>query len=722
MRRRLAFVLLVAVIATSCRTLIVPDPPGPRSTDGFVSASWWRNQQRGYLNYARQSFSPGSYTNMINNAEWARRTHTPFNTGGITLADYANSFQRMDNFVDTADFDLTYMMNLWYGYRDLLPADVRAAMEQHMRSFKYWFTDRQPAGTIDQRYYWSENHRLLFHADEYLAGQAFPNDVFESDGNTGAWHKARARGFIDGWLTEKARFGFTEWHSDVYYQKTADALLTIIEWVDDPALVQRASSILDLLFFDIALNIQRGNFGATHGRSYMKDKSVATDQDTFNLSKLLFDDTSLPYTSRDDAGATLLARAQRYRLPAVILRVAQSRRTTIDQEHMGVPLDPSLPVDPNATGVAGYSFTDPKNVAFWWEKGAQTAWQTVPLTLDTLDQYGLWESDFFKPFKPIADLTGGNRAVAQTLAQQLDPMLGFALLTAVDTYTYRSDSVMLSTAQSYRPGKASEQHHISQATLDESAIVFTTHPKNEPQSGTQWPDDDGYWTGNGTLPRAAQHGALSLSLYTPGFANPAPPLDSFDYLPYTHAYFPQEKFDEVVQADGWTFGRKGTGYVALYSWRPVHWRTYSDPAVFTHGLRESFDLVADGGPDNVWLTQVGDAAQFHDFAAFRAAVLAHAPQVTPRPANGGLPGGFDVSYQSPTEGAVGFGTTGSLTVKGAGVALDHGKRYDNPWALANFGAPSITIADTDGTLTLDFVRNTRVATVTDHRPGHHHRP
>ena len=126
-----------------------------------------------------------------------------------------------------------------------------------MRSFKYWFTDPQPAGTIDQRYYWSENHRLLFHADEYLAGQAFPNDVFSSDGNTGAWHKERARGFIDAWLTEKARFGFSEWHSDVYYQKTADALLTIVEWVDDPALSQRASMVLDLLLFDIALNIQQ---------------------------------------------------------------------------------------------------------------------------------------------------------------------------------------------------------------------------------------------------------------------------------------------------------------------------------------------------------------------------------------------------------------------------------------------------------------------------------
>ena len=28
-----------------------------------------------------------------------------------------------------------------------------------------------------------------------------------------------------------------------------------------------------------------------------------------------------------------------------------------------------------------------------------------------------------------------------------------------------------------------------------------------------------------------------------------------------------ERFDEVVQQNGWTFGRRGNGYVALWSWR-----------------------------------------------------------------------------------------------------------------------------------------------------------
>ena len=68
------------------------------------------------------------------------------------------------------------------------------------------------------------------------------------------------------------------------------------------------------------------------------------------------------------------------------------------------------------------------------------------------------------------------------------------------------------------------------------------------------------------------------------------------------------------------------------------------PGIFTHGLTQSFDLVADGGPDNTWITQVGDAATFGSFAAFRAAVLAADPvQVTARPVGAtGLPGGFDV--------------------------------------------------------------------------------
>ena len=106
-----------------------------------------------------------------------------------------------------------------------------------------------------------------------------------------------------------------------------------------------------------------------------------------------------------------------------------------------------------------------------------------------------------------------------------------------------------------------------------------------------------------------------MSLYAPHVRDPPARRSTRSATShYTHAYFPQERFDEVVQHGGWTFGRKGDGYVALWSWRPTQWRTYDDPGIFTHGLTQPFDLVADGGADNVWITQVGDAAKFGDFA------------------------------------------------------------------------------------------------------------
>ena len=288
----------------------------------------------------------------------------------------------------------------------------------------------------------------------------------------------------------------------------------------------------------------------------------------------------------------------------------------------------------------------------------------------------------------------------------------------MNTATFRSPDVMLSTAQSYRPGDFSEQAHISQATLDEHAIVFTTSPKNEPESGTQWPDEDGYWTGNGALPRAAQQGAVSMSLYAPAFSPTGPPLDRFGYLPSTHAYFPQEYFDEVVQNAGWTFGRRGAGYVALWSWRPTRWRTYDDPGIFTHGLTRPFDLVADGGADNTWITQVGDAATFGSFASFRAAVTARAPQVVARPTTAsGLPGGFDVTWTSPTEGALTFGSVAGLTVNGAAVPIDGYARYDNPWSHTAFDASVVRIADAEGGVTLDFSSGRRRGFATLPHPG-----
>ena len=126
------------------------------------------------------------------------------------------------------------------------------------------------------------------------------------------------------WLDEKAKYGFSEWHSDVYYPKDIEPLLLLVDFADKP-IARRAAAMLDVFLYDLALHQLKGNNGVTHGRSYMKDKSKATDEDVFNVTKVAFATTSKPYQSRGDATAVAMAATTRYRLPRAIEQIARSR-------------------------------------------------------------------------------------------------------------------------------------------------------------------------------------------------------------------------------------------------------------------------------------------------------------------------------------------------------------------------------------------------------------
>ncbi len=672
---------------------------GGEDGTGFVDEAWFDSRRDEYLEFATAEVDDGSVTNAIAHFERAARDDgVEVDAAAFTTDSLARSFEKIDEWEDTADFDLLYLTNLWMGYRDELDADLAQAVEDRLIAFKHWYTEPTPDGVVDQRWYWSENHRLIFHAIEYLAGQELPEATFTNDGRSGEEHRRHAADLIDRWMDEKARLGFVEWHSDVYYAKDVVALLTLAEWADDEEIATKASAVLDLVLFDLALHTLRGNNGVTHGRSYMKDKSNAFDQDVFGIVKLLFDQTDADYTSSGDAGAVLLARSQRYRMPEVIRRVATSTEPMVDREHMGVPLDPKAPVEDDPDAPLGVGFTE-ENVDFWWDRGALTAWQVVPLTLATAERYGLWETDFFKPYAPLVELTGGDPRAAQDLAHSLAPMVAAGVLSEVDTVTYRTGHVMLSSALDYRPGDFGEQYHAWQATLGEQAVVFTTHPKEEPEVGTEWPDGDGYWTGTGSMPRSAQHGSAAIHIYRPSFeASDTPPLDAFGYLDRTHAYFPKEHFDEVFQEAGWTFGRKGDGYVGLWSHRTPSWRE-PGPGEFTNGLTEDFDLVAEGGPDNVWIVEVGDAERDGSFEEFRRSLV---DAEIDAPADDG-----EVRYVSPSQGEMRFSFDGPLLVEGEEIALHGELRYDNPWANVPFRDDVIEISDGEVSLLIDLTDWTR---------------
>jgi hypothetical protein len=190
-------------------------------------------------------------------------------------------------------------------------------------------------------------------------------------------------------------------------------------------------------------------------------------------------------------------------------------------------------------------------------------------------------------------------------------------------------------------------------------------------------------------------------------------LRDLAYEPYTHAYFPIEHFDEVVERDGWVVGRKGDGYVALWSYRPTTWREYDPATEPTRGMTEPFDLLAEGGADNVWLTEVANAADF-PFDAFVEAVTT--AEVSVERLGPDAADGFGVRYVSPSRGVVEARWGRSIEhdpyfdVDGSSPPLTDYPRWDAPWTHVDFDTTTYEVEESGWGLLLDFDTTTRRTT------------
>ncbi|MCE7883164.1 MAG: hypothetical protein DYH08_04750 [Actinobacteria bacterium ATB1] len=732
--------LWLALLAVAAAALPTGSVASASPSDGLVPEAEWVARQDDYLAHATSApLVPSSPLSIMSHAERGRRD-SAFDASAVAQVrpeDFSAIFEKLAAFEDTGDFDVNNLLTLILRYRDELDPGLVEAVEQRILAFKYWWDEPTPEGVVDSQYYWTENHLIIFLANEYVAGQAYPDSVFANSGMTGAEHVAHADPRIRRWFELRSRFGFSEWLSNVYWTEDLKGVLLLAEFAGDESIRNLADMTLDVMLVELASHLQQGAFGSTHGRSYMKDKLTSLDEDTFSLAKMVFDDTDRPYPHVDDA--TLLAIARRYRPPEVVRRIASTETTGTVRQRQSLPLDPLEPLRPDPEPVYGLPYTGEEGLMTWWSMGAFMAWQIAAFSARFVEENDLWKSSNFAPvaiLEPIAE--NSPPSFIRMLARTLAPVVNAGLLSQVDTSTWRSPEVMLSAAQDWRPGQRSEQAHIWQATLDADALVFTNHPRDGVPPSADPNSKEGYWTGEASIPRVAHHERSLVAIYSPQY--PSLPIGSggfgFGYEGYTHAFFPTERFDEVVERNGWVVGRLGDGYVALWSWRPARWRTYNPLVEHTRGLEGQFDLVARGGPDNVWISEVARAQDFpgstDPFGDFLEAVSSIRPDVIPWsgtrpcPRNPWVPSsffcihlpwdGFTVEYTSPTSGEVRFGWTPRagrdvpFVVSGSEIDLHPGSmRWDSPWAHAGWDTRTYRAALDGWSLDLDFVTEQRSA-------------
>lgn len=234
---------------------------------------------------------------------------------------------------DCADFSIQAVLRLMYWEREerRLSPEINALMKDTVLGFKYWVDE--PGDMV--MYMGSENHRLLFHVSEWMAGQLFGTEEFTNTGQRGLFHAARGRTYIVEWLRQRGRFGFDEWHSNSYLPVCLAPLANVYDFTiaEESKLRDLTRSVLDYMSFILAADTYQGVFGTTHGRSYGRYLKHPELETTAPVCWLWYGTGSLaPGAARELMGPVSLASGD-YRPELIMSAIATDHTSVIESRH-----------------------------------------------------------------------------------------------------------------------------------------------------------------------------------------------------------------------------------------------------------------------------------------------------------------------------------------------------------------------------------------------------
>ena len=590
----------------------------------------------------------------------------------INPASFQAALDFVNNREDPSDFYLTALMRLYYLNvgTGKLTQDQETTIEDAILNWKFWLDE--PGTTYVEM--WTENHQILNHSIEYLAGQLFPDEVFTNNGETGSWHMAHARELILQWIDLRARVGFSEWDSETYYPEDLAPLLNLVDFADDPEIATRAAMLVDVILFDVAVDSFYGQLATSSGRITAGSIRSANSSMT-TIAALAWGQGK--FTTTSNMGAVALATSQNYEVPPVIQALAldnPDEYLNYERHSFNIEDAADYGLDPD----------DIHDAPLYWGLGAFTLPDIINLTIQTADEWELWHYPDFKDLVDIAKILQAINALPLA-TRLLDPDPNGIYMGEINKITYRTPDYMLSSAQDFRPGEKGYQQHIWQATLSPYAVVFANNPDSLRADDKHRPS---YWMANGRQPRTGQYNNVLIALFDiPRYPSAPSPLEARHYA-FTHAYFPTWAFDETIEQDGWLFGRVGDGYVALYSHQPYQWVTEGPDAD---------QEIAAPGYENVWICQLGRASVDGSFQDFIAAITQAELHVR----------GLEVRFDSPGNGVLEFDFTGPLILDGVEISLTDYPRFDNPYAQIAFGELVYEISYQGMELYLDFANGVR---------------
>jgi hypothetical protein len=551
---------------------------------------------------------------------------------------------------DCQDFSMVGLLWMLYRYQgsNLLTSEMTSEMEKVLLTAKY---DENDPGE-DSCCWHTENHQIQYASSEYLMGQLYPDEEFINSGKIGRWHCERGREKLYLWLDWRRRFSFSEWNSSCYYDDDAAALLNLIHFAGDPELRHQAETVMEMIVLHVALNSWNGITGASQGRAYLEQQIAPDETAMAIMAQVCWGDGDLP--KRMGLAAMLLS-AGDFKVSPEILAAGRNNVDDIEnRERHGLDAE-----EASSHGVYPDRLRD-----YMFFMGAGQGHHHLVAEMNYVYHNGQskWPGYYY-------DLEYYKRCKEQGV--QFDSWALPHALGSANLYTFRTPEYMIGCAQDYHPGAPGYQQFIWSATLGERAVVFSTNP-----TPTDIPyGRPGPWVGNGVLPKVVQHRNVLIAMHR------VRPCPIYDQPPWwredrVHAWFPRGAFEEVIDQNGWCFGRKGDGYVALRPDKPGEW-IQPDPKLSARiGSDEPYEWNVND-TDVVWVCEMGSARLNGTFARF-------IDTISPAVFSGDI---NNLSYESPTIGQIETGWQRNLTVAGNDISTNNYPLFNNQYMEAPFGVP-----------------------------------
>ena len=455
-----------------------------------------------------------------------------------------------------------------------LPAALHARARESVLNFR--FSLLEPGQ--DSMPLWTENHQITAATAEYLAGQLFPDQVFQNDGRTGARHMRGAQGQLMLWMSDRFRFGFSEWLSNTYLAFDLAALAMLVDHAEDEMLARAASMIADVALTDVALHSFRGRFAPSMGRAYTEQVMHPERAEMAPIWASAFGDD--PPEPDIEALSSLFVARQQYEVPAAIREIARDQPVRRVTSSMGLDANEvrsELRAHPQFPRTQGLELT-----RFWWGMQAVTTPETIVESMRLMRALEL-EHRLLAPLRRFRRLP--DRALTPTLLA-LNPITMGAALHRANVQTLATSNYLLSSVQRYQPGGFGDQQHLWHASMPGGIDVFGNHPGATELLQESRLASPGLWVGNGINPDIAQHYNVLLAQY-----DLQQRKGKFEgrRQELVHIHFPFVLFDQTRLGPTWVAGRRGKSYIGIVA--SHHFEQISETEIVQRGSQTGYAVV-----------------------------------------------------------------------------------------------------------------------------------